>query len=664
MQEQEQSELTDQRLVPDERVPDASDEESVDAQHFMSGSDEEALLEDYPEEEMPDEEAAGAKYQVANDGGTGGAFAVVGDYARMVNINYIVQVAREARQELEEKGSSDHLEDDFQGDLYQLIGSALASTRQSELFPVQTSPGRRTGGGGEPESTKALSWWNEEEIAAWYYALQRYEQCYVQAVAIFHGAQASEVSRRADGLYLLFKIEQEQIVAPTRPAGQVPLPPSLHERASAVLYKRTHTFTQRVDGVERLFWSDVDTYGQSIFGLRFLDFLARELLSKGEHGKTFLDHLERWSLEGQEECRLFAARALGIFLWRQDVATLRQKASKWARNRSLSGWRRTAMLLDGAYEIDCLNQQGGESPAVSCVLALLQEWGARGQNLSATSSSLADVCVRCAAANTYELLGKHAPEIAMQGLEQLVHALSLETKSARLLVASVISAYVSLGWSGHLSAVLTYLARIAEQALLRPVRPATFRLRLTYQQQCEVKLDVSLNVFFFIAATSLAEATPVSSQTYEQPLADPPVFPDPSGRNVILAGLVTSGSHGWFEQVVILVAAAIMEKKRRYRSPAFDLMQEWVHALPHAENEREARSLQVFRQFLLKLDSTLEIWCCDLKKRAGVQTPAHLVYRKQLLRWARQKGPISALARDILTRLHSPVQEKREISAR
>jgi hypothetical protein len=660
MQDQEQSELTDQQLATDEEIPDASDEECVDEQ---------PPLEDYPEEETPDEEEEppGAKYRVGNAGGSGGAFAAVGDHARMVNINYILQVTREAGQGMEEQVVPDRQEDGFQGDLYQLIASALASTRRSEMFPVHASPGGGASSG-EPASAKVVSQWTDEEIAGWYYALQGYEQCYVQAVAALHGAVASEISRRADGLYVLFKMEQEHHEAPSQQADQAPartaiqvsLPPSLHDRASAILYQRTHTFTQRVDGVERLFWSDVDTYGQSVFGLRFLDFLARELLSKGEHGRVFLERLEHWSFEGQEECRLFAARALGIFLWRQDVAALCQKAAKWAKNRSLSGWRRTAMLLNGAYDIDCLNQRGREKPGTSCVLALLQIWRERGQKLSATSSQ-ADMFVRCAAAHTYELMGKHAPQIAMQGLEQLMLSISPEAKQAQLLVASVVSAYVSLSWSGHLEAVLGYLAQIAEQVLRQPNRPATFRQRLTYQQQCKVKLEVALDTFFFIAATALAEGAPVDPQASEQPLARPTVFPDRPGRDVILAGLIAPGAHCWSEPLVVLLAAAIMEKKRRYRSPAFDLLREWMRTVPQeSDDEGEALSLLAFRQFLLRLDATLELWYRDLKERGSTQLPAHLLYRKQLQRWAKHTGPISTLALDVLTLLPSPVWGKSE----
>lgn len=665
MQDQEQDELTDQQLATDEEIPDASEEESIEEQ---------PPLEDYPEEEAPheeEEEPQGEKYRVGNAGGSGGAFAAVGDYAQMVNINYILQVTREARQGMEEQVVPNRREDGFQGDLYQLIASALASTRRSEMFPVRTSPD--AGASGEvPASAKAVSWWTDEEIAGWYYALQGYEQCYVQAVAVLHGAVASEISRRADGLYVLFKMEQDHHEVPSQQADQTSartalqmlLPPSLHDRASVVLYQRTHTFTQRVDGVERLFWSDVDTYGQSVFGLHFLDFLARELLSKGEHGRIFLERLEHWSFEGQEECRLFAARALGIFLWRQDVAALCQKATKWAKNRSLAGWRRTAMLLNGAYDIDCLNQRGGEKPVTSCVLALLQTWRERGQKLSATSN-LADIFVRCAAAHTYELMGKHAPQMALQGLEQLTLSISSEAKQAQLLVASIVSAYVSLSRSGHLEAVLGYLAQVAEQALRQPDRPAMFRQRFTYQQQCEVKIEVALDAFFFIAATALEEGAPVDPQVYERPLVHPTVFPDPLGRNVILAGLVASGDQCWFEPLVVLLAAAIMEKRRRYRSPSFDLLREWMYTVPQKNgDEREALSLLAFREFLLRLDATLEIWYRDLKRRGRAQPPVHLMYRKQLQRWAKHTGPISALALDVHTRLPSSVQGRSELPKR
>lgn len=673
MQEKEQGLSTGQDLETNDERSDLANEENRNGQSSTNDPDEDLFTEDNSDEDLftEEEEPSGAKYRVGNEGGPGGAFAAVGDHAQLVNINYIVHLAQDARHNSEEQGTHGNQEDDFQGNLYQLIGNALASAHRGTMFPVKISDGTRNQE--EPEGEKALSQWNEEEIASWYYNLSGYEQCYVQAVAVLHGAPASEISKRADGLYVLFKMEREPVEAPTqqaiqapsRNALQLPLPPSLHDRSSATLYQKTHTFTQRVEGVERLFWRDVDTYGQSVFGLRFLDFLAKELLSKGEHGKDFLDRLEQWSSEGQEECRLFSARALGIFLWRQDVAVLRQKAAKWARNRSLLSWRRTAMLLNGAYDIDRLNQKSEERPATSSVLALLQEWKERGQKLSETTVNSTDIYAKCAAANAYELIGKHFPEIAIQGLEQLLLSTPPEAKNAHLLLAAITSAYVSLSWSGHVPRILTYLAQMVEQALLQPGRLPTFRQRLMQQQQCVLKLKVSFNAFFFIVATSLPEEASIDPLLYEKPLPDPLVFPDPLGRDMILAGLCDQGAGSWFEQIVVLVAAAIMEKTREYRSPAFDLIQKWMQYFPQqTDNERESSPLSALRRFLLRLDATLDTWCRDLKKRGKVPSPARTVYRRQLQRWAKKKGKGSILVQEVLTWLDQSSSLQNEIPLR
>jgi hypothetical protein len=636
-----------------EEALETSDIENTD-DHSSEG-DENDLAEDYQEEEVSD-----AKYQVENEGGPGGTFAAIGDHAQLVNINYIVQLTQDARQRIDEREDSDSTEDDFQGNLYQLIGNALASARRNEMSPIKTPSESRSGEAKKSASEKEISQWNEEEIASWYYKLNGYEQCYVQAVAVLHGAFTSEISRRADDLYVFFKMEGERIEVPAQQAGQKPLynawrvslPPSLHDGSSANLHKRTHTLTYRVDGVERLFWHDVDTYGQSVFGLRFLDFLAKELLSKGQHGKDFLDRLEQWSFEGQEECRLLSARALGIFLWCQDVVALRQKAYKWARSRSLLSWRRTAMLLDGAYDINRLNQKSEDSGTLLSVLALLKEWKERGQKLPEATSSQTDIYVKCAAANVYELIGKRFPEIALRELEQLLLSASLEAKNVHLLLAAITSAYVSLSCSGHTYCVLTYLAQMAGQSLLQPVRSPKFRERALHRQQCEARLSVSLNAFFFIAATSLSGVR-VDPLTYERPLSDPPVFPDPLGRDMILAGLLEKGAHSWFEQIVVLIAVAIMEKKREYRSTAFDLIHKWMQDFQElAENNLEAPPLSVLKCFLLKLDTTLETWWCNLKKRGKAQAPVRIIYQKQLQQWAKKKGVVSTLAQEVLRQLY------------
>src|SRR5205807_2571527 len=107
---------------------------------------------------------------------------------------------------------------------------------------------------------------------------------------------------------------------------------------------------------------------------------------------------------------------LGVFLWRRNVEELRRMANHWARSRSLSGWRRTAMLLDGAYEIDSIKypRKAGDTGA-SPVLLLLNEWVGRCLKMQ----NLTDVYLGCAAANTYGLIGMRNPDYALRVLDQL-----------------------------------------------------------------------------------------------------------------------------------------------------------------------------------------------------------------------------------------------------
>ncbi len=599
----------------------------------------EEFYEEDQEEVFPDEsdELPETRYQVGNEG-----ISAVGDYAH-ITINNYIQIVRESRQRsFGEDGNG--VKDDVFGGKDELIGQALTFVRQSGTFPV--NPVNKT------EAPDAQLPADEEQFATWYYKLDEYTQCYVQAAAILHGAPAHEVSRRADRLYmLLIEREEQPNGAPPMKAQHEPPRFPLRNRSSRELQAKTHTITQRIEGVERLFWRDVDIYGISSFGLRLLDFLSGEFMSRGARGQDFREKLQEWSQEPYQETSWRCSRALGVFLWHQNVGELRRTAIDWARNRSLRGWRRTAMLLDGAYEIESIKHpEKAGNARTSPELQLLNEWVRRSQKMQRVT----DANMGCAAAHTYGLIGKRKPEVALRDLDELLQfPSSRPIFDTNVLFAAVVSAYVSLSWSGHIGSVFTHLALVAEQSILQHALPHRMSERYTYRRQCEVKLQVTLETFFLIIADSLSEASLATSIAYSNPLPDQPSLPDPLGRDVVLAGLLTEDGYGWRKQVTTLLSAAIIE--RRNRSSAFDMIQRWAETVLNIQEEQSEEAQQIaisFKYFMVNLGKTIDLWCLDLNKRQGRPHTASIIYRNRLEQWHKRGRTLGQLSQDVLYQLN------------
>ena len=611
--------------------------------------EDEGLEEDYLEEEVPDEseESFKTQYQVDNKSN---AVAAIGDNAQVTIYNYI-QIISESRKSASSEDDGDIAKEDIVKSKYELIEKALKLERQSGTFPANTAF--------RSEVLEMHFSTSEDGISQWYYELDEYEQCYVQAVAILHGASAREISQRADSLYMHFtrqeRHHEEAIPQGMKPPQQNISSPSmspLRSGSSRELQKRTRTITRRIEGIERLFWQDVDIYGLSTFEFHLLDFLAVEFMNKGMHGQNLLEMIRQWSQESEKEYSWLSARALGVFLWRQDVDGLRRRANEWAKNYSLRSWRRAAMLLDGAYEIDYLKYpEKGSDPKAMPVLQLLNEWVNRGQQAPRST----DIYVKCAAANTYGLIGKRKLGVALDGLDRLLRFTHSESMpDINKLFAAIVAAYVSLSWSRHIRDVLAHLARVAEEAVLQPSNYPRLSDRNSYRQQCEARLDVALKAFFLIAADSLSEAGASNSAAYRKSLPIPPSLPDPLGRDVVLTGLLQN-LHGWRQQIITLLCAAIIDRSRNSRATAFDLIRTWAEVLlempEEADGDGKKTQLTSFTCFMVGIGKTINSWCRHLEKRGKRTPPADIIYKKQLEQWHRGKHVIAPLARDVFYQL-------------
>jgi len=627
----------------------------VEQPHKENGSTESGKASGSNDAEHPLREGAPAqapKYGIDIDSSR--LTSIVGDNPR-VTINYYVEIIQGKRIKPSEgdDGTSNKIPDSTD----ELISKNLNLERQGTTF--------FTGSESKDETTKLPR--TEEEFSQWYYGLGEYEQYYVQTAAILHGAPAHEVSKRADSLYKLIREELEKRESSIRSGLQQGdqretqqrdasrfVDPLLRRVPSRELRINTHTITRRVNNVERLYWRDVDQYGLSTFGLHLLDFLSKEFISKGEHGQISLDVLKQWSEESDKEVSWKAAHSYGVVLWCHNADLLSMEAKDWAKVNSFRSRRRTAELLDGAYEIENVKGDGdARGKRTSTVVSqLLDDWIDRVH----TEFSAANANLGVAVASTYGLIGKRSPEIALAGLERLLQLpQSRSTEETRSIFAAGVSTYVTLTWSGHVRNVLDHLASNTEQLSHQHSLPQRTNERQRYRRQREVRLNATLETFFLVAASSLTEVqdSHVASYRLTGLLPQHPVIPDPQRRDVLLAGLLLANDVR--ENITTLLCAAIVEKKSK---PAFELLRHWAEVVLKMRATQDTAAEEIyasFRQFIVNLGKTVDEWCLDLEN-LGLRSPQAIdTFKNRLKQWCIEghyrSDPIGSLAQEVLNQL-------------
>ena len=593
------------------------------------------------------------KYGIDID--SSGLTSIVGDNPR-VTINYYVEIIQGKK--MKSSKGDDGAQNKIPYGTDELISENLKIERQGTTF--------FTGSASKVGITKLPE--TEEEFSEWYYGLGDYEQHYVQAAAVLHGAPAHEVSKRADSLYKLTHNSVEKRELSLQSGSQQGKPQEAQQRdasgfsdtflrriPSRELRESTHTTTRRSGGVERLYWRDVDSHGLSTFGLRLLAFLSNEFISRGEHGQSFLDVVQQWSEESSDELSWKAARSYGVVLWCHNTDLLGSIAEKWAKVNSFRSRRRTAELLDGAYEIELVRSDDNinNEKTSSVVLHLLDDWVARVH----TQFSIANANLGGAVASTYGLIGKRSPEIALNGLERLLQLpQSRSTEETRSIFASGVSTYVTLTWSGHVRNVLKHLASNAEHLSHQRSLPIKTHERQQYRRQREVRLNATLEAFFLVAAASLTGVRDNDTASYSltEPLSQHPAIPDAYGRDVLLVGLLSASDVR--ENIKTLLCAAIVEKKSK---PAFGLLQHWADVMLELRGTQDRKAEEIYRsfqQFIVYLGKTVDMWCLDLEKQ-GLRSPqAFDVYKNRLGQWSIEgryhSDPIASLAQEVLNQLN------------
>jgi len=625
---------------------------------------------------------------------------IVGDNA-YVNLSVYVNMAQRKSSQPFDSFSEDGTQNEESASSNELISKALKFAEQNTTFFSGSES--KSGSIDLPET--------EEQFSQWYYGLGDYEQCYVQTVAVLHGAPAHEISKNADILYQSFcdeVVKRESSVhfvsqlglvshqgnqQKTQLRGSSRFPNLLLRRIPGrELHLSTYTKTGWEEDVEGLYWRDVDQFGLSAFGINLLSFLTNEIIIRGEYGQKFLDFLYDWSKDNSKvKLSWKVAHSYGVVLWCHDAKLLAKRAEEWAKVRSRLSWRRTAELLDGAFEIERIKigEKANVVKPSSVVLRLLDNWIDRvhqefnihikfrmeqNNNLSKEAEVKKDKAnlalatnLAWAVANTYELIGKRSPEIALAGLQRLLQLPLIESDYyTRSIYAAGVSTYVNLARSRRVRNILQYLDDSAECLSHQRLMPGKMEERLKYRLYRQIYLNAIFDTFFTIAVESYLgrREKPPASYSLTEPLPPQPAIPDPEGRDVLLAGLLSQNENEakLKEHMTALLCTAIIEKKSRL---AFSLLRFWADIvfdmLRTPEIDRDAvKKFVAFYWFIVNLGKTVDSWCLDLEKQGFCSPQAVDAYKCRLEQWYEEgrthSHPIGSLAEEVLKKLDGKFQ--------
>ena len=230
-------------------------------------------------------------------------------------------------------------------------------------------------------------------------------------------------------------------------------------------------------------------------------------------------------------------------------------------------------------------------------------------------------------------------------------------KDLNRIFAAGISAYVILSWSGHIRYIIEHLASSAEQLSHSRNLPLRSKKRHEYRRQREVYLKVTLEAFFLVAAASSTDVQKVQDVQYSlsEELPAQPGIPDPLGRDVLLAFLLSKNEVRYREYITTLLCAAIVERKSR---EAFGLLRYWAEIVLrireiHVSDAEEM--YETFLKFIVNLGRTVEMWCHDLEQQKLLSPPAFDTFKKRLTQWSTEGSfyahPIGLLAWQVLEQL-------------
>lgn len=514
-----------------------------------------------------------------------------------------------------------------------LPGAGLVRPRESKA---------RTGETSSPAADEEIARWTDEELSRWYADLQESERSFVQAVAVLHGAPRHEIIDASKEIFASIKQETSQRIA-----------------TPAALYQRTHTEARTLNNVTRIFWEDADASGLSAFNLRILRFIGEtevvdwtHVSQKDQSSRGFFDLIKEWPMTLPGEGAWRAARALGV-MWEEDTERLRREVDRWVNSKDAQDWTSAAALLDGAYELERFQASNKDSdPKQSRVLQWISDWVVAANRDDQIGPG-------CAAAYAYGLIGRQYPQIALEGLDRLLgfprHRVNGEIRLSLSILSAGLEAYLTMAASGHLRAVLVYLATVAESLVHRPVMAQNVRQQQGDKMRRDIRLFGIFTTFFLLAAISNAGTGKKGSAGYgAQPLPNPLPFPDEEGRDVLLLALLTQGSSGflWRKSLTFLLCAALLDGNP---IAVTQVLRRWAHIVVRQKDLEQPDLLRAYTAFLVDLGKLIQVWCDDLqglklRPSAGIEA-----FCRQLRFWqygkTKEEPPLADLSRKVLAQL-------------
>jgi hypothetical protein len=495
---------------------------------------------------------------------------------------------------------------------------------------------------------KANPFETREEIETWYCEeLSEWEICFVQAAAVLHGAPFHQIRDAAETLYHPV-ITHKDGIAIAAPAQKI---------SEKILRTHLHMEIITTEGAERLLWFDANASGLSTFAVQLLPIIVRQAnLTVAHHQRLpFLKQLEEWSRTLSGECAWRATRALGAVWIKLDENHFLYMVREWATSDIPSDWRRAAILLDGAYEVEYAEQgENIHKSNNSIVLNLLKKWTKHAHNSF-------QVNVGTTVGQAYQYIGQRSLIIALDGLDELLHyplhrKHDLEIQVPLVVYVSATWGYITLARFGYAREVLKHIASLTEKYCYQRNSPKG-KERLEYRARCRFMLETIFHIFFLIASASLNGVHEKERGGYkrETQLPQHPVLPGEEGQDVLLAGILSSEEAEWYQHIMTILCGAILEKNAE---SAFYLLKIWAEAI-FKEQEPERHLLrQAFLEFLLALAAKGDQWCMRLVKMEEYDYPDLFVmqYKECLEQWRIKKindssPALGALAKDVLGRL-------------
>jgi len=138
-----------------------------------------------------------------------------------------------------------------------------------------------------------------------------------------------------------------------------------------------------------------------------------------------------------------------------------------------------------------------------------------------------------------------------------------------------------------------------------------------------------LTAFFLVTSCSLSAVDINVVATYHPSghLHEHPICPDNKGRDILLAGILTTSEPLWRNQLTTLLASIILEKNY---PAAFYLMTRWGEIVLKNESKDAATLEDAYVQFLVQVGQQVLTWSTD---RGATRLVAIGTYKRKLTLW-------------------------------